>query len=264
MRTHTIALLAALGPLVTACQKKDDPSPLPAPATKLAESKAAPEVQATRYAIENAGRTSIDMPAPKEHIKARTTAAAGWIDVDLTSFANTRGEVRVDLTTLTTFTFGDADKDSAQTEHARTWLEAVVEGKTNEQHRWAVYAIRSVDGLSAADASKIAPTQEGGEDIRVLTLTAHGELLLHGRTSAKNVKLQAKLHYPSGAAPMSPPTRIDIRSVEPMSIVLAEHDVKPRDTFGKIAQRSFYLLGTKVADTAAVSIELSAAKGGAP
>jgi hypothetical protein len=34
--------------------------------------------------------------------------------------------------------------------------------------------------------------------------------------------------------------------------------VKPRDGFGKLAQASFSLLGTKVAETADVTLDLSA------
>jgi hypothetical protein len=71
-----------------------------------------------------------------------------------------------------------------------------------------------------------------------------------------------KLHYPTGAAADSTPTRIDVKSLEPLRIVLAEHEVMPRDAFGKIAQGSFHLIGTKVADSADVSLEVRATKGG--
>lgn len=263
MRTHLVALAAVVCPLLAACGKKEETTTLAAPATMLAESKPAPEAKTVHYLVDKDGKTSIDMPAPKEHIKAKTTAAAGALDVDLANLANTRGEVKIDLSTLTTFTFGDKDKDEAQTEHARTWLEAVVEGKVHEEGRWAIFAIRSIDGLSATDASKIAPVTESGEDVRTVTLTAHGDFLLHGRKSSKDVKLQAKLHYSAGAPSTSTPIRIDITSAEPLQIVLAEHDVKPRDTFGKIAQGSFHLLGTKVAESASVSIVVSSTKAGA-
>ena len=102
------------------------------------------------------------MPGLKEHIKGDTTAATGTLDVVAADLAQSRGTVKVDLTTFSTHTFGD-DKDATQTEHARTWLEAVVDGKTNEDMRWATYAIRSIDGLSATDLSKVAPVKDGDE-----------------------------------------------------------------------------------------------------
>jgi hypothetical protein len=251
--------LAAMTAVVGCGKKEDDKVMLAAPASTLTLSKAAPEVKVTSFVIASDGKTTIEMPAPKEHIKAKTTVSAGNLDVDLMNIANTRGEVRIDLTSLTTFTFGNKDKDEAQTEHARTWLEAVVEGKVKEETRWTVFAIRSIDNVSANDVSKVAPMREGNEDIRTVTLTAHGDFLLHGRKSMKDAKLVARFHYAPGApAEMGPPMSVDIKTAEPLRIVLAEHEVKPRDTFGKVAQGSFHLLGTKVADTADVSLDIRA------
>ncbi len=261
--SFVIALVsvAALGALA-GCSKKDDAAeatPLAARATTLETSKAA-SAKTTTFTIDAMSKTTIDMPAPKEHIKAKTTAAAGSIEVDLANLANTRGEVKVDLTTLSTFTFGDKSKDEAQTEHARTWLEAVVDDKVKEENRYTVFAIRSIDGVDQPDASKIAPKREGDEDIRTAMLTAHGDFLLHGRKSMKDAKLVARLHYPAGAPADAIPTSIEIKTAAPLRIVLAEHEVKPRDTFGKVAQGSFHLLGTKVAESADVSIDLHAMK----
>jgi len=264
--TTTRALLPLLVLLAAAaCSKKEirseDKPELATPASTLTVSQAAPETKVTAFVIDAHGATTIDMPAPKERIKAKTGTAGGTLDVDIMNLANTRGEVKIDLATLTTFTFNNKDKDEAQTEHARTWLEAVVDGKVKEEARWTVFAIRSIDELSATDLTKVASTHEGDEDIRTVTLTAHGDFLLHGRKSTKDAKLVAKFHYPAGAlSSMSAPTSIDIKSAEPMRIVLAEHDVKPRDTVGKIAQGSFHLLGTKVAETAAVTIDVRATK----
>lgn len=264
-RGTTVLMTGLLLMLLAGCGKKDDEEKvqLAAPASSLTLSKAAPEVKVTPFAIASDGKASIDMPAPKEHIKARTTVAAGNLEVDLMNVANTRGEVRVDLATLTTFTFGAKDKDEAQTEHARTWLESVVEGKVKEETRWTVFAIRSIDHVSVGDVAKVAPVREGNEDIRTVTLTAHGELLLHGRRSMKDVRLVATFHYVPGAPTEVGPTSVDIKTLEPMHIVLAEHEVRPRDTFGKVAQGSFHLLGTKVADTADVSLDLRATARGA-
>src|SRR5512135_3497639 len=71
-------------------------------ATSLAPSTPVVSSTAVTYAIDPKGKTAISMPAPKEKINAITEAAAGTITVDLANVANTRGEVKIDLTTLST------------------------------------------------------------------------------------------------------------------------------------------------------------------
>jgi hypothetical protein len=74
--------------------------------------------------------------------------------------------------------------------------------------------------------SKVSAVTEGGEDVRSVTLTAHGEFLIHGRKTNKDAKLTVKLHFPTGAAADSIPTSIVVKSVEPLRIVRAEHQVR--------------------------------------
>jgi hypothetical protein len=191
-----------------------------------------------------------------------TTAAAGTVDVVVKDLAQSRGLVRVDLSTFATHTFGN-DDDETQTRHARTWLEAVVDGKTNEDMRWADFAIRSIDGLSATDATKVAPTKDGGDDVRTVTMTVHGDLLVHGHKVQKDDVVEVSLRYPSGAAADSKPTRIQIKSKEPMRVVLKEHDVRPRDPAGKALDWTTKLI-SKVAETADVTFDLAATPAPAP
>jgi hypothetical protein len=256
MRIPNLMVLCALAAL--GCGKKEDPQQA-APAATLSASKADPGAMTAKYTVDGKGTTSIDMPAPKEHIKADTTAMAGSLEVDLVNLANSRGELKADLTTLSTHTFGSEDDNATQTKHARTWLEVVVDGKTNEDQRWAVFAIRSIDGLSEPNVSKVAPTKDGSDDVRKVSMTVHGDFLVHGHKVAKDATVDVEFRYPSGAAADSKPTVIHVKTKTPMHIVLADHDIKPRDNLGVIAQRSFHLLGTKVADTADVTIDLKAA-----
>lgn len=242
---------------LAACDKKSDAAPV-----ILAESASAvqavappPAAKTMPFTIDPASKSSIDMPAPNEHIKADTTAAAGKLDVDLMNVENTRGEVKVDLTTLTTHTFDDAEKNKGQTNHAHNWLEAgdLVDATTKEANRYAVFGIQSIDGASAKDVTKVTPTKEGNDEVRTVTLTAHGEFLVHGHKVKKDAALEVRFVGPAGA-----PTRIDVKTSAPLKVLLAEHDVKPRDNFGKLAQKSFNLLGTKVADTADITLDLHA------
>ena len=57
-------------------------------ADRLANDQGAPsdERVIVKYAIAASGKTAIDMPAPKEHIKADTSASAGTLDVDLAAY----------------------------------------------------------------------------------------------------------------------------------------------------------------------------------
>jgi hypothetical protein len=255
--------VVVIGGLWVALGHKEEPVTIAPVASALAPSVAAPSAKVATFVIDPKGQTSIAMPAPKENIKAITEASAGSIDVDLLNVANTRGEVKIDLTTLSTHTFRNAD-DASQTKHALNWLEVgdIVTADVKEANRWVVYAIRSIEGASATDVSKVVPVTRGGEDLRIVTLTAKGDLLLHGhKVENREAKLEARLHYPAGAAADSKPSFIELKSTEPLRVTLAEHDVKPRDTFGKLATQGLDILGTKVAKIADVNIDLRAAPG---
>ena len=259
-----VSLAAVLGSV--GCKKGDDTPPAPPapPAAPLAASSAMPAAHSIEFTIDPASKTAIDMPAPKERIKGETTAAKGDLHVDLGDLAMTRGDIYVDLDTLATHTFGDAEKDGTQTHHAHTWLQIddmVKDPAVRERNRWVHFAIRSIDGLSATNLSKVAPTKVGGDDVRSVTLVAHGDVELHSFPSKgqKDAALEVRFHVPSGSPEGTKPTSIELVSREtPIQITLADHDVKPRDTEGILAQKAFGLLGTKVADVANVSVNLVA------
>src|SRR4051794_18556756 len=102
--------LAALA--LVACKKGDEsssdaPKPPPAP---LAMSQADPASKSVEFDIQSDGKTTIDMPAPKERIKGETKAAKGELHVDLNKLGMTRGDVLIDLDTFATHTFNDAEK----------------------------------------------------------------------------------------------------------------------------------------------------------
>ena len=214
--------------------------------------------------IDAKGSAKIEMPAPKEQIKAQTSVAAGHLDVDLMDLTQTRGEVKVDLTSLKTSTFGDVSKDGTQTMHALTWLEVgdAEKGKLPDdvkaQNKYAVFAIRSIDGVAEKNLSKVAAVTEGGMDVRSVALVAHGELLLHGRKVNKDVPLTVKISHVAGASATDKPKSIAIVTKEPLKVTLAEHEVRPRDDVGKIAKAAFSLIGTKVAETASISLDFVA------
>jgi hypothetical protein len=255
MRQVSIAF--ALIALASGCDKKDDKGTAAAQAaTPPPTASAIPaSANAKTFAVDPDGKVSIDMPAPKEHIKATAGNSAGDLSIDLGNLASTRGTVKVDLTTLKTATFDAPDKNATQTEHAVTWLEVGPKASPEDQARnkFIVFTVQSIDGLSATDLSKVAPTKDGADDVRTVTAKVKGEVFLHGKKSQR----QADVSVSFRGAP-DKPTRVDIKTTSPFKIVLADHDVKPRDNFGKLAQGAFNLLGTKVADEASVDFQLSA------
>jgi hypothetical protein len=251
----------ALAVLASGC-KKEAPDP-PPPAAPLAMSSASSSAGSVDYVIDASGKTSIDMPAPSERIKGATTGARGVLHVDRADLSKTRGDVFIDLATLTTTTFGDAEKDTTQTHHAHTWLQMddmVKDPAVRERNRWVHFAIRSIDGLSAPDLAKVPPVRVGTDDVRTVALVAHGDLEVHSLPSrgSKEAPLEIRFHVPAGAPAETQPTSIEVVSKGPLVITLAEHDVKPRDAEGIVAQKAFNLLGTKVADVANVSVDLVA------
>lgn len=243
---------------VWGCNKKKDEPALAPSASALEVSKAAAGSMVARYDVQKDGKTSIDMPGLKEHIKADTAASDGKLDVDLVDITRSVGEVKVDLTTLKTHTFGN-DDDISQTNHAHNWMEIGDDypKETRETYRWAVFAIRSIDGESAKDVTKVAPKTENGEDVRTVTFTAHGELLLHGHKANKDVPMQVWFHWPAGAKPSTLPSRIVFATKSPLRVTLKEHDIRPRDTSGKLLEWTTRLV-SKVAETADISFELTA------
>jgi hypothetical protein len=81
---------------------------------------------------------------------------------------------------------------------------------------------------------------------------------LHGFKVERSVRIQAAFHYPVAATPGARPAHITLRTLRPFAIALASHDIKPRDASGVLIAQQLKLLGTKVANEALVSFELTA------
>jgi hypothetical protein len=258
MLVRSTAALSLLLLTNAACDKKDDaPPPTPTVAASAIVAPPPPESpKAIKLTVDPTSQTHVDMPAPKERIKADTSAAAGTLTIDPADLAKTRGQVKIDLTTLKTHTFDDAKKDGSQTEHAQNWLEVgtLVTPEVKEANRWVIFTIQGVDGLAEKDLSKIALSG----DTRTVDATAKGDFFLHGHQVKKDVPVEVVFHYAAGQAEAAKPTKVDVHTKTPLHVVLADHDVKPRDNFGKLAQASFSLLGTKVAETADITLDVTA------
>jgi hypothetical protein len=92
-----------------------------------------------------------------------------------------------------------------------------------------------------------------------LDVEATGDFLLHGRVSKKTVKLEVIVTMEGGA-----PKTVAIKIKAPFTVGLEEHDVRPRDTFGKLAAKTLQDLGSKVAKEAQVEIDVRFVAAGMP
>lgn len=249
-----LVLLSLLVP--AAC--KDDVELAPK-AEKLEE--AAPKTEAaTVFTVQAEGSAvSFEMQAPFERQEGTvpTQALSGSLHVDPHDLTKTTGLVMVDLAKLEIFMqkaeeegdYGEREKSDVQNEHMRDWLEIGddVPADVLKDNQRVEFSITEVKDVSTADVSAM----EGAE--RTVTFTAGGEFLLHQRKSPKAVKMEATFHYQGDT-----PTTVEVRTVEPFAVGLAEHDVRPRTGFGTLAQKTLSTLSSKVAEEAQVSVSFTA------
>lgn len=191
------------------------------------------------------GKGSFLIDAPLEKIKGVSEEVQGYLSINPSDLSQSKGEVKIKLSSLKTTTFDDQGKNTTQTEHAQNWLEA---NKSNYQ--WAVFQIESVE----AEKTKLAdiPAENG---IKKAKLKVAGTLDLHGVKSKKNVVMNVTFKGNSDTA-----LEVDASSESPMMVSLKEHDIKPRDTLGKFLNGALEQVGKKIDDKVQVSIEISAKK----
>lgn len=251
-----VVLLGAGGIFFLTTQKDDSSAvgkrtaPPPAPSASAAVASGA-----ARFRISEKGSATFLIDAPLEKAKGHWTKFRGAVDLDTTDLTKSHGEVDLDLDDLKTETFGDREKDTAQTEHAHNWLEIGADAKERESNRWARFTFTSVESAIPAKLSD-APELNGARAVKIV---AKGDMWLHGVTSPKTVKLTVTM-----GGPVSAPTSLEITTDEPLRISLKEHDVKPRDVAGKFLNGALEKVGKKLDDTAQVSLDIFAVPEPAP
>jgi hypothetical protein len=261
-RTKTLLplmMLAAAGLGAVGCEQ-DKPQLAPA-ATELK----APEVKAPKaekFVVDKASsKVDFMMEAPQEKIRGRAGGTAeGELQLDPTDLTRTTGLITVDISGIELFQaiasedgkFGEEKKSDLQNQHARQWLEISDDAPAADRAKNSKvqFSIKSIKATGDSDISKAS----GGE--KKVTVTATGDFLLHQRQTEKTVELEATFKLEGGK-----PVSVTVKTVKPFGIGLAEHDVHPREAFGKLAQKTLAVLAPKVAQEAMVSIELTAAVG---
>lgn len=259
MPTHRfIAPLAVLALAAAACDSK--PSASLAPTSSALAPAERPTARALAFELAGKGsKVSFVMNAPVEKINGEVKdAVQGELFVDPSDITKTTGLIKVDLFALELFQqkredeksdFGSRSKNEMQNKHARTWLEISDDApaEQREANRWVELKIDKIVTASPADLTKLS-----GAD-RKVTATAEGELRLHQRKTRKQAKVEATFHFDGDKL-----TSVSIKTTEPMSVGLEEHDVRPRELFGKLAQKTLSDLGQKVAKEAPIEIDITA------
>ena len=253
-----VALTSTIG---VGCEE-EKPTTLAPTATALASSKAPATAEAKTYEIDKASsKVEFMMEAPQEKIRGRVAGATeGELSIDPTNITKTKGRINVDISGIELFqavaddkgVFATETKSDKQNEHARAWLE--ISPDTPEDVRATnskvQFVLSKIEGASANDITKMT----GAE--RKVTFKATGDFLLHGRKVEKTAEMEATFKYEGDKL-----ASVSLKTAKPLTIGLEEHDVKPREAFGKLAQKTLQALSPKVAKDALVSMEFTAKPG---
>lgn len=175
------------------------------------------------------------MDAPLEDIRGKSNALSGKISVDEKDLATVKGEINMDITKMTTHTFGDEGKNKTQTGHMLNWFEVGddVGPEAREKFKTAKLTI------SGAKSVEKKSDKESLVHVR-------GELLLHGIPQRVDMEFSVTK---TGAG-------YQVKTAKPFSVGLVEHDIKPRDIAGKLLKKTLDALGQEVAKYAQVNVDV--------
>jgi polyisoprenoid-binding protein YceI len=218
--------------------QKDRTEPWAAPAVSASASGRTADVQAqrVRYRLEQ-GTVNVELPAKSAKPRGRASVLHAELDLDPSLPEKTTGKVEVDLASLSMFGDSGEIADPERSRRALEWLGlgASVAADSRETGRKASFQVRS-----------LARTPQG-------TWRVRGELALSGVRAPESVEIAVSPAL-DPAAPA--PDRLEIRSVAPLLVTLATHDVRPRDAHGAPVARDLELFGQKVGREARVSFEV--------
>lgn len=253
-----MAVLALSAAAALGCEDKAKADLAPT-SSALAPAKPA-SAKAVKLQVDSAGsKVGFLMDAPLEKIHGKAPGSMeGEVFVDLQDITKSSGLVKVDLFKLEIFQqnrekedqdFGEEEKSDVQNQHAKAWLEIGEDAPADkrEENRWVEYKITKIE----AKGPKSIADMKGDE--RKVMVTVTGDFRLHGRKTTKSADMEVTVKY-EGDKPVS----AHFETVKPFTVGLDEHDVRPREAFGKLAQKTLEALAPKVAKEAAVSLEFTA------
>jgi hypothetical protein len=251
-----VVLASAVG--ATACQNKSDRDLAPI-ATAVEPAKAA-TTKALEASIESGESiVSLEMKAPLENIYGVVKdGASGELFVDPSNIQKTTGVIKVNLRQLVLTQekraneeaeFGTRQRRDLQNEHARTWLEIADDTPEKERkaNEFVTFKITKIADVSRGDVTKLSGP------LREVTATVSGDFVLHQRKVEKSAKVKVVFEYEGDT-----PTRLHMTTVEPFTVDLEAHDVRPRKAFGVLADATLATLGKKVDKHPKIHLDLRA------
>jgi hypothetical protein len=265
--THWASAALILAAFASTACEGDKPTSTAPSATTLKDTK--PKAAgAMDFSIETTGaKVDFMMEAPNEKIRGHVAdATKGEVQIDLADVTKTTGHLYVDLQNLTLYQqikgadgeFGEEKKSDLQNEHAQNWLEIApcADGDDKSACETAKKKNENVEFvITKVETDKKDVTKLTGAE-RKINATVTGDFLLHQKKTTKTAKVEITFMM-KGDKPES----VKIKTIEGFAIGLAEHDVRPRTAFGKLAAKTLDALVSedkKVAKEAAVSFELAA------
>ncbi len=219
---------------------------------------------AVTFEVQKSGsKVEFAMEAPIEKITGKVNdATVGEANIDLSDLTKSTGKITVDISSIELFQrkkekadgeFGAEVKNGTQNEHARAWLQINDENKDHDKNRRVEFSFDSVK-TDTPDVTKLT----GDERTVKATLTGKENFLLHGHKTTKTVDVEVTFKFKDGKA-----VSMHVKTAKPFAVPLAENEVMPRDTVGKLLEKGLSALSEKVAKDAMVSIDFTAeVKGG--
>jgi hypothetical protein len=249
-------LVAAL--LLGACEQKPS-QPLAPEADALASAKPGSAGSVKVEVVPASSKVTFEMDAELERIFGRAPGSLnGELYIDQKDLTKSSGLIKVDLLKLTMSQrkrktkdedYGEERTVDKQVKDALTWLQISEDAPApeREKNRWAEFKLEKFESATPSDLAALSGPE------RKTTAIVSGDFRMHGRVTKKQAKLEATLRYDGDEL-----RSISVKTLEPVSIGLEEHDVRPRKGFGVLADTTLEALGAKVAKVAQVSFEFEA------
>jgi polyisoprenoid-binding protein YceI len=236
--------------VLVACERKPKrvvrTEPWPAPLASAGPTpSASPSGASIRYRIERA-EIRLELPARRAKPRGAIATVSGTIDLDPAQLEKTRARLEADLLSLS-FENQDGEADAARLARALTWLELNPEREADARpaERYAVLEITALE--------RSEPPIDGVPTGRA-NVTAHAELTLHRFRVPVTLELEVKLEQSDAGST----DILSIRTLRPLVVSLAAHDILPRDARGNVLSDELASAFTEVGREARVSAKLVA------
>ena len=252
---------------IAGCNKDKAPEQKLAPTSSALEAAMPRAPSASAFAVDSSTSSfSFLMDSPLEKIDGDAPKSLqGELYIDPADLMKSTALVKADLKLLTLYQqkraddkgdYGERKKSDLQNEHARGWLQLdVKDGEVTadqaEMNRFAEIKILKLDNLSATDVTKLTGPE------RKVTATVSGDFRLHGRKATKSAKVELNFKYTGDKL-----DAVEVKTLEPFVVGLAEFEVNPRDAAGKLVKSLSDALSSnlkgKVAKDAPVTVSFVA------